>query len=346
VSLPLRCLLLFALMFSAVVGPCAPLVDAGQRIRLVSYNCELLSAPDERVTIQKYRFNLGRYRQFERIAAVIESLDPDIISLQEVTSKESVDLLVKILHEKGLTDYRGYHVDGHDNFMKLDVACISKFEPDEIEGERIRCIWSPREEPQWRETFTYPRDDASLGSSSASIDRNALCFFTIGEAKLGLLGLHLKSNPSDDYSNGRRSAEAEVARRIVQQEIVARGYTPIVVGDFNDYDPDVPDRDESRSTKTDVLRTIKDFDPEREGYELTNIASKIKRQADRYTSHWDRNENRADDYYDVKTMLDHILLHQSLLPGVKRVFIDHSQCLETSDHFPVVVDLELPEDES
>ena len=315
---------------------------AGETIRIATFNCEILAAPRERVTISKYRFDTARYAQFERIAAVIESIEPDIINLQEVTSKDSVDLLVKILHEKGLTAYRGFHVDGHDNFMKIDVACISKFEPDLIEGESIRCIWSKDDESGLREPFTFARDDESIGSGTTSLDRNALYFFTIGKTKLGILGLHLKSNPDDNYSNARRTAEAEIARRIISQEIVARGYTPIVMGDLNDYDPDIPDRDESRDTKTDVIRNLKNYDPKTDGDELINVAVKITRQQDRYTSWWDRNENGADDYYDVKTMLDHILLHKSLWPGVKRVLIDHSQSLETSDHFPVVVDLELP----
>lgn len=315
---------------------------AAQRVRIVAFNCELLSAPGEHVTIQKYRWDLARRQQFERIAAVIETLEPDIINLEEVTSKDAVDLLVELLHAKGLTAYRGYHVNGHDNFMKLDVACISKFEPDEVAAARIRCIWSPADDPTWRETFTFTRDDDTIGSGTTSLDRNALYYFTIGQTKIGLLGLHLKSNPDDNYSNGKRTAEAEIVRRIVQREIVARGYTPIVLGDLNDYDPDVPDRDDDRSTKTDVLRSLKDYDDKTEAAELVNAAVKIQRVADRYTSHWDRNENGADDFYDVKTMIDHFLLHRSLLPHVKRVFIDHSHGLATSDHFPIVVDLELP----
>ena len=322
-----------------VVSGSAP---AGQRLRLVSFNCEILAAPGERVNISKYRFDYARRAQFERIAAVIESLEPDIIIVQEVTSRESVDLLVKLLHAKGLTDYRGYHVDGHDNFMKLDVACISRFVPDEIEGEQIRCIWSKEDDSPLRETFTFTRDDASVGSGTTSIDRNALCYFSVGSTKLGILGLHLKSNPDDPYANARRMAEAKIARRIIQKEVVGRGYTPIVLGDLNDYDPDVPDRDESRDTRTAVLRNLKNYDARIDGDELINAAVKVSRQEDRYTSHWDRNENGADDFYDVKTMLDHVLLHKSLWPGVRRVMIDHSHSLETSDHFPVVVDMELP----
>jgi endonuclease/exonuclease/phosphatase family metal-dependent hydrolase len=315
---------------------------AGQRLRIATFNCEFLAAPGESLVIEKYRWDTARREQFERIAAVIEALDPDIVNLVEVTSKASVDLIVEILHEKGMKDYRGYHVDGHDNFLKIDVACISKHALDEIDGASIRCIYSDADDPTWREDFVFVRPNGEVGRGNASLARNALYFATIGGHKLGFLGLHLKSNPDDGYSNGLRTAEAEIARRIVRTEIVKRGYTPIVLGDLNDYDPDVPDRDDTRDTKTEVLKRIKDYDGDRDGVELVNAASKIARQADRYTSHWDRNENDADDPGDVKTMIDHILLHQSLLPHVRRAFIAHAHDLRTSDHFPVIVDLELP----
>ena len=74
-----------------------------------------------------------------------------------------------------------------------------------------------------------------------------------------------------------------------------------------------------------------------------NIATLIPRQADRYTSFWDRNENGARDPYDVFTMIDHIFLPKELMPLVTRAFIFHSVDLATSDHRAVVVDLVLPE---
>ncbi len=43
-------------------------------------------------------------------------------------------------------------------------------------------------------------------------------------------------------------------------------------------------------------------------------------------------------------MIDHILLPSELMPYVDRVFIARCVSLETSDHYPVVVDLQLPEE--
>ncbi|NOY29372.1 MAG: hypothetical protein GXP28_04100 [Planctomycetes bacterium] len=309
-------------------------------LRIVTFNAEILTAPGIRAgRLEKFRWDVARKAQFERVAAVVEALNPDVLNLVEVTSKEGVDYLVKILHEKGLTDYRGYHVDNNDGFTSMDVALISKIAPDEVEGQAIRTFYSDRDDPTWRQSY---RGAGRGGNNNTGIARHAVYLLTVGGHKLGFLGLHLKSNPSSDSANAKRTAQAEVAKRILHQEIVGRGYLPIVLGDINDYDPDVPDRDETRSTQTEVLRTLKNFDTQHEGPELENIAKLIPRQADRYTSVWDRNENGVRDPYDALTMIDHILLPKALMPYVRRVFIFHSVALETSDHRAVVVDLMLP----
>ncbi len=259
-----------------------------------------------------------------------------------MTSKEAVDLLIKILHEKGMTEYRGYHVDSDDSFTGMDVAVISRYEPDVIDGEPIHHFSSNQNSPQWKEKFTFFGREGRDVTLETGLGRHSLYYFTIGGNKLGFLGLHLKSNPEDEYSNARRTAEAKIAKQIVQQQIVARGYFPVILGDLNDYDADVPDRDTTRDPITNVLPFLKDYDATTEGPELFNVAKLIPRQSDRYTSHWDRNENSAADSDDVYTMLDYILLPKQFEPYVERVVIARVLDLSTSDHFPVFVDLRLP----
>jgi endonuclease/exonuclease/phosphatase family metal-dependent hydrolase len=325
---------------------CAKLASARDDtipLRIVTFNAEFLAAPG--VTpgeIQNYQFEHGRRQHLERVAYLIETLNPDIFNLVEVTSKAAVDQLVDILHEKGLKDYRGYHIDSNDTYTALDVAVITKHPPGNVDGRAIRTYFSAGDDPTWRESFQFRGRNGRMIRDTTSLSRNSVYFIDVAGHKLGFLGLHLKSNPQDDYSNAKRSGEAALARRVLRGEIIQRGYLPIVLGDLNDYDPDVPDRDESRETSTTVLRDLKDFDPQRPGPELVNVAEKIVRQADRYTSHWDLNENRAHDGDDVYTMIDHILVAKELMPHVTRAFICHSVSLDTSDHYAVVVDLRLP----
>jgi endonuclease/exonuclease/phosphatase family metal-dependent hydrolase len=313
------------------------------RLRIVTFNAQCLAAPETRDTrLPRFRWEIARRAHVEQVANVIESLEPDVLALQEVTSKPVVDLLIEVLVEKGLDQYRAYHTESQDKFSGFDVAFVSRFGADVVEGQTIRMIYSPSGDATWRESFSFTDENGQQRQRETALIRHAVFFVNAQGIKLGFLGLHLKADPSDAYSNARRTAEAQIARRIVQQEIVDRGYTPIVLGDLNDYDPDVPDRDPTRSTKTGVIKLLKDYDNNQPDDELVNAAERIVRVADRFTAHWDINENNAADDGDVFTMIDHILLHKSLAPKIRRTFVCRLSDLKTSDHWPLVVDLNLP----
>lgn len=339
-------------------------------LRIAAFNAENLAAPGERTTLTRFRFEPARRRHLERIAAVVETLLPDILVMPEVVSRQGVDAVVDVLHAKGLTDYAGYHVDGRDRFSGFDVAIIARIVPDLVDGERIH-LFVPTatkrsakrsaaaqkdasketaEEPapeadaadDWmRRPYSYEDTQGTTRREEAVLQRHAVAYFTVGDTKLAVLGMHLKSNPSDVSANAQRSAETAIARELIRRRIVARGYLPIVLGDLNDYDPDVPMADAGRRTRTTVLRDLKDFDESRAGAELVNAAGLIPRQADRYSSHWDYNENGAADSDDVFTLIDHVLVPRELVPAITRAFICHAIDLDVSDHFPVVVDFDL-----
>ena len=355
-------------VIAAVVAACGPEVARGDEagggspagslatLRIACFNAENLAAPGEETRLTRFRFEPARRRHLEKVAAVIETLVPDILVMPEVVSAAGVDAVVRILHEKGLADYRGYHVDGRDKFSGFDVAVVSRIRPDTIDGESIH-LYVPsrsqgRDDEQWlQQPMTVPAPDGDEAETAGGregrrggtvvLQRHAAAFFTVHGRKIGVLGVHLKSNPSSVQSNAQRSAETKIVREIVRRKILAAGYLPIVLGDINDYDPDVPMADSFRKTQTTVLRDLKDLDPASEGDELVNAARFIPRVADRYTSHWDFNENGAPDGDDVFTMIDHVLVHRDLAPAIARVFICHATGLEISDHFPVVVDFDL-----
>jgi endonuclease/exonuclease/phosphatase family metal-dependent hydrolase len=370
IPVPPGCRLVLVGMLVAVLGCAAaaraadeagpPAAPADCRLRIACFNVENLAAPGEQPRMNRFRFEPARRRHLEQVAALIESLAPDIIVLPEVVSKRGVDALAAILREKGLDDYRGWHVDGSDVYSGFDVAVLARIEPDLVDGRRIAIhvparkggrrrdgdepapiAETPADDDWLRQAFTTLDDSGRERAEEAVLQRHSLAYFTVCGQRLGILGMHLKSNPSDRSSNAQRTAETRIARDIIRRKIVAKGYLPVVLGDLNDYDPDVPMADGRRRTQTTVLRDLKDFDPEREGPELVNVATFIPRVADRYTSHWDFNENGGPDSDDVFTMIDHILLPRELEGMVRRAFICHATDLDVSDHFPVVVDLDL-----
>jgi endonuclease/exonuclease/phosphatase family metal-dependent hydrolase len=327
-------------------------------LRVACFNAENLAAPGERTTLTRFRFEPARRRHLEHIAAVIETLAADVVVMPEVVSRAGVDAVVELLHAKGLKEYRGYHVDGRDKFSGFDVAILSRIEPDAVNGKPIH-IFVPTgnkrsskpaqdgdsqadgSEEWMRRAYSHEDGRGTTRNEQAVLQRHAVAYFTVCGRKIGLLGLHLKSNPSDVSSNAQRTAETAIAREVVRREIVARGYAPIVLGDINDYDPDVPMADSGRRTRTTVLHDLKDYDDTSVGDELVNAAQFIPRVADRYTSHWDFNENGAADSDDVFTMIDHVLVYRDLVPAITRAFVCHAIDLDISDHFPVVVDFDL-----
>ena len=348
---------LLAVAACAAWARAEPSPDEHCRLRIACFNAENLAAPGEQTRLTRFRFEPARRRHLERVAAVVEALAPDIVIMPEVVSRRGVETVAAILAEKGMLGYAGYHVDGGDAFTGFDVAVLSRIVPDEVAGARIhihvparRSARTGKGQPaagaegddDWlRATYTSVDDRGETREEVAVLQRHAIAYFTVCGRKIALFGLHLKSNPSDAAANAQRTAEVRIAREIIRRRIVAEGYLPVVLGDLNDYDPDVPMADAVRKTQTTVLRDLKDYDGSQPGAELVNAAAFMPRVADRYTSHWDFNENNAPDGEDVFTMIDHVLLHRDLERAVVRAFICHATSLEISDHFPVVVDLDL-----
>jgi endonuclease/exonuclease/phosphatase family metal-dependent hydrolase len=356
IALAVGCL---AVVSGAAETPGRPRDDGPCRLRIVCFNAENLAVAGDQPRLSRFRFEPARRRHVERIAAVIETLAPDILVMPEVVSAAGVEAVAAVVREKGMPDFRGWHVDGSDAYSGFDVAIFSRLEPDEVDGRRIAIHVPARKsareakadageraddaEDAWlRQAYTFTDDRGADRREEAVLQRHALAYFTVCGRKIAVLGLHLKSNPDDPGANAQRAAETRIVRDIVRRKIVAKGYLPVVIGDINDYDPDVPMADGRRKTRTTVLRDLKDFDPDRPGAELVNAAASIPRVADRYSSHWDFNENGGPDGDDVFTLIDHVLLPREWEPAIRRAFICHAIDLDVSDHFPVVVDLELP----
>jgi hypothetical protein len=259
---------------------CLETLEAATHIRIMTFNAEWLvyteDETDKYLRGPEYTLN----KHFERIAGIIESLEPDIVNLIEVTNESSVNYLVNILHEKGLNDYKVYHLESKDNTTNQDVALILKITPKKVQGEYLQIFYSMYAGEKWRGQYTWTTSSIVQKSSSTSITKNIVYFIDIGIRKLDFLGLHLRAIPDNEQVNTQREVQACLASKILREEIIAKGYIPIVLSDLNDYDTDVPDRDDTKSTQTNVLDAINNYDQTQPGKELVNAAEKIVRVFD------------------------------------------------------------------
>ncbi len=115
---------------------------AATELRIMTLNAEWLVFTEDETDKDPWGPEYTLKEHYERIAGIIETLEPDIVNLVEVTSAEGVQYLVDILHAKGLVDYKGFHIQSNDSGTRQDVAPISKREPDIVDGKRIRKFYS------------------------------------------------------------------------------------------------------------------------------------------------------------------------------------------------------------
>ena len=253
----------------------------------------------------------------DSVARVIRALDADVLMLQEVENLETLEMLLgESLADLG---YTAYLVNGQDNFTGQDVGLLSRLPVDEV-GR------------------TNERVQVGTTRQQYGVSKNLWARLDLGGIPTTLIGVHFLARPDDVERKPRREAQAEVIRQLVEQEIVA-GRAVAVLGDFNDFDDDTPDRAGSTPI-TDVLATIKTAGPGPED-DLRNVAAEVP-QKDRYTSFWDRNRNDAIDPGEFSS-LDHILLSSRLYDALRAVSFAHlHDPRHVSDHFPIVVTLDLP----
>ena len=126
--------------------------------------------------------------------------------------------------------------------------------------------------------------------------------FEVNDTSISMVGLHFLANPSSSGRRLQRQAQADAVRRIAIEKQAA-GREVILLGDWNDYDDETPDHIGSDPISKVMLigRMMEtgDFDDD-----LVNVAKFIN-QAERYTAHWDKDNEGDVDEPDELTSIDH-----------------------------------------
>ena len=256
------------------------------------------------------------------VAAIINKFVPDIINLCEVEGINEVNALGALLSP----EYTGYLIPGTDTATGQNVGLLSNIPPVA---------------PLTRSTATraYPVAGSACGidesqGGHASVSKHSVALFDWNGIRAAVISVHLIAYPTDPERCAKREAQALVIADLVEQHI-ADGYEVVVMGDFNDYDGDVIDENDSHPT-SNVLATVK-------GNVLTNVAYKIPQQY-RGTNWWDKNgvcEATGNEF----VMIDHVLVTAGLLDRVESVGVYQGYteyCGKmNSDHYPVIVNIRL-----
>jgi len=282
------------------------------------------------------------------IMHVFSTLNSDLINIVEVS--EDCSFLYRLVQGSSLSqsNHNVFAVKGTDTATKQNVALIS---PHATNLVRSEMRW---DYPLPHSTCGYCKCDPNAKPSTTGVSKHYFARYNFRYHQhdeqhwfpLLVVGVHFKAIPTDPPSCAKREAQASVivenARLIIngmKEEYPDKTPSVIVMGDFNDYDDSILDRNSNVPT-SQTLRILRD------GLNLTNVVRAIDEQQNRYSHWWDSNDNLRIDKGEL-SLLDHILISDHMQNALTEVKI-HSHdlypngSLTVSDHWPVSITLDLP----
>ena len=283
-------------------------------IGIMTFNTEWLLENEQQAERLKQKGIWGLEEKLEEskieeqhlaVTKVIADYVPDLLCLQEVINQGAANRLIKTLKNIGL-HYDLFFLESRENYLEQDVAFIVKKNSGFFSDIKVR----------------YPEDPQNPSKC-------LILTCKMNGKYTAFIGLHLKSVPTRQSSVELRETQADS----IVSELMAldrAGYQAIVLGDFNDWDPVVPDADESPEATpvSNVLKKIKDY-KSGGNRELMNVMRFIKPISQRFTY----------DYQGSETALDHILIPVTLESKVVEATIPKEVGEDASDHLPVLIRL-------
>jgi len=261
-------------------------------------------------------------QHLQDVAGVLQQIDADIVSLEEVQDCTVLQALIDQL--PGDIGYKPYLVKGTDTGTGQNVGILTRVDPSQ-----------DLQRTDARANFPIAGTQCgSTTSSSSAISKHYYTIINVNGVRILFLGMHLIAFPVDAARCNQREAQATVATNLVKQ-LEGSFDELIILGDINDYSATTLDaaNDEPNSR---VLEWLGSPDT---GLTLTNIAKYIT-QKNRYTAWYDIDNSCDDEGGKEHTSIDHMLISSGLNSRLISSTFDHSYNVscktQISDHWPLV----------
>jgi endonuclease/exonuclease/phosphatase family metal-dependent hydrolase len=271
------------------------------------------------------------------VSDVVALLSPDILNVCEVEGVNELNQLANQSASGGGHKLDPYFVQGTDTATGQNVGMLSNIVP-KVMPYRVEA------------RATYPIEGSKCGYTGppgdTGVSKHYITELDLFGHSVMMISAHLIAIPTDAERCAKREAQAVVLQSIVD---VYQADQPdlefILMGDFNDYDSEVSDRNGNVPTSK-VLSILKGIDgPTPYAEPLVNLASMVD-APERYTDWWNSDGDCAtnDPEHDL-SLIDHILVSPSLAKHVAKVFVYHGYpeyCGKyDSDHYPLVVQFDF-----
>ena len=314
-----------------------PMIPASDRrtnkqlLRVAQYNVEWLfidycSSSDCPGSGCTWKNDSEAQTHLSTISNNIKSINPDIMNFAEIEGCDEINLLRDNLDDS----FEGYLIQGTDTSTGQNVGMISRIDP-----------LIPLYRTENRKT--YPIEGSTCGYTgepkTTGVSKHYITEFLVNDIAFVMLGIHLLAQPTEPTRCAKREAQALVIQEMIAYYL-SMNYEVIVVGDFNDYDGMVLDKNNNNPTSK-VLEILKgDFGTYKDKYQLYSVAENLE-QSERYSDWYDKNSDCQSTDNEF-SQIDHILVSEYFFKSIQNVSMFHSYkeyCnTYNSDHYPLIVD--------
>lgn len=302
------------------------------KLRLVQYNVEWLfidyysnaNCPGNGCS---WHNSTAAQTHLSYVSNVIRTLNPDIINFCEVEGCDELNMLIND------ATYTPYLIKGTDTSTGQNVGLITRVNP-------ITSLYRTENK------FSYPISGSKCGytgTGSTGVSKHYITEFKIGSINLALIGAHFVAIPTEASRCAQREGQASILQPIIA-EYISKGYEVIMMGDFNDFDGQVPDVNNNQPT-SQVLNILKgEYGAYKGEYTLYSVAENVV-QSQRYSDWYDSDNNCNTQSSKDYSMIDHVLVTNGIKNKISNVYFYHGYgeyCgTYNSDHYPVVIDLNI-----
>lgn len=270
----------------------------------------------------------------EYVKNIVEKIQPTLMNLCEVEGCYELNQLTTLSMS---SLYNPYLIFGKDTSTGQNVGILSQIVP-------VSSLMRSEEH------IEYPISGSNCGYTGASgshgVSKHYYTRIMLPNGVYALLiGVHFVAYPTDKTRCAEREAQAQVIQNIIVSMLSKYPKDEIILlGDMNDFDQDVLDKNGNVPISS-VLCILKGNCGKYAGYyTLYNVAEKVDREY-RYTDWWDSNGNCISSSNEF-SMIDHILISPNLFDNhIKNVEFYHEYdeyCGKyNSDHYPIIVDFDF-----
>jgi hypothetical protein len=223
------------------------------RLKIATFNCMFLFVTNWRTGIAPdgpWSSLKEAQAHAQAIATRLDALDADIVTLLE-TEDCATAQYVRARMRSGAA-YKVFFIAGTDTATGQNIVLLARVDPDLAPWRTSDRLASPV-------AGNKCGVSSSASGSTTTVSKNLLTRFAVPGFPLFLLvAAHLIARPTEPDRCAQREAQALLIKSAVK---AALKDTPtaavIVLGDFNDLDPAVPDVDDSDSPTSRTLATVK-----------------------------------------------------------------------------------------